>query len=61
MTAIQKNPHINKLQELVEEYNNTTNAITNMTPINVKQQRYTNFFVENKKFLNLKLDRSGCH
>ena len=56
MTAIQKNAHINKLQELVEEYNNTTNVITNMTPINVKQQRCMNFFVENKKFLNLKLD-----
>ena len=48
MTAISKNPHIDKLPELVEKYNNTINEMINTTPIDVKPQTHMDFFLKQK-------------
>ena len=48
MTAISKNAHIDKLPELVKEYNNTINEMKNTTSINVEPQTYMGFLVKNK-------------
>ena len=43
MTTISKNVHINKLDDIVNEYNNTKHRTTNMKPIDVKDNTYIDF------------------
>ena len=42
MTSISKNVHIDKLDDIVDEYNNTYHTIIKMKPINVKDNTYIN-------------------
>ena len=42
MTSISKNVYINKLDDIVNEYNNTYHTIIKMTPIDVKDNTYIN-------------------
>ena len=43
LTAISKNVHINKLDEMVNEYNNTYHRAIKMKPVDVKDNAYTDF------------------
>ena len=43
MTAISKNVYINKLDDIVNEYNNTYHRIIKMKPVNVKDNTYIDF------------------
>ena len=43
MTSISKNVYINKLDDIVNEYNNTKHRATNMKPIDVKDNTYIDF------------------
>ena len=54
MTAISKNVYIDKLDDLVNEYNNTYHRAIKMKPVDVKDNTYTDFEKE-VKTLNLKL------
>ena len=40
MTSISKNMYIDKLHDIVNEYNNTRHRITKMKPIDVKDNTY---------------------
>ena len=40
MTAVSKNAYIDKLDDIVNEYNNTYNRTTKMKPIEVKDNTY---------------------
>ena len=42
MTSISKNVYIDKLDDIVNEYNNTYHRTIKMKPINVKDNIYTN-------------------
>ena len=42
MTSISKNVYINKLDDIVNEYNNTYHSTTKMKPIDVKDNTYIN-------------------
>ena len=42
MTSISKNVYINKLNDIVDEYNNTYHTTIKMKPINVKDNTYIN-------------------
>ena len=42
MTSISKNVYINKLDDIVNEYNNTYQSTTKMKPIDVKDNTYVN-------------------
>ena len=42
MTSISKNVYINKLDDIVDEYNNTYHTTTKMKPIDVKDNTYIN-------------------
>ena len=56
MTSISKNVYINKLDDIVNEYNNTYHIKIKMKPIDVKDNTYIN--TSKKliiKILNLKL------
>ena len=56
MTAISKNVYIDKLDDIVNEYNNTYHRTIKMKPVDVKDHTYIDF--EEKlmiKILNLKL------
>ena len=56
MTSISKNVYIDKLDDIVKEYNNEYHSSIKMKPIDVKDNRYINFKKEiNNKILNLKL------
>ena len=56
MTSISKNVYIGKLDDIVNEYNNTYHRTIKMKPIDVKDNRYIDFDKEvNAKILNLKL------
>ena len=56
MTSISKNPYINKLDDIVDEYNNTCHTTIKMKPIDVKDNTYINTSKKiNYKDLNLKL------
>ena len=48
MTSISKNVYINKLDDIVEEYNNTYHRTIKMKPVDVKDDTYI-------EMLNLKL------
>ena len=43
MTSISKNVYINKLDDIVNEYNNTMHRTTKMKPIDVKDNMYIDF------------------
>ena len=43
MTAISKNVYITKLDEIVNEYNNTCHRIIKMKPVDVKNNTYIDF------------------
>ena len=59
MTSISKNVYIDKLDDIVDEYNNTYHATIKMKPIDVKDNTYINAKEMIKKLiikiLNLKL------
>ena len=56
MTSISKNVYIDKLDDIVDEYNNTYHATIKMKPIDVKDNTYINTSKEiNNKDPNLKL------
>ena len=42
MTSVSKNVHINKLDDIVNEYNNTYHTTIKMKPIDVKNNTYIN-------------------
>ena len=43
MTSISKNVYIDKLDDIVDEYNNTKHKTVKMKPIDVKDNTYTDF------------------
>ena len=43
MTSISKNVYIDKLDDIVNEYNNTKHITTKMKPIDVKDNTYMDF------------------
>ena len=47
MTSISENVYIDKLNEIVDEYNNTYHRTIKMRPVNVKSSTYIDFDVEN--------------
>ena len=56
MTSISKNVYIDKLDDIVDEYNNTYHRSIKMKPVDIKDNTYIDF--EKKlmiKILNLKL------
>ena len=56
MTSISKNVYINKLYDIVDEYNNTCQRTSKMKPVNVKDNAYNDSLKKLlKKILNLKL------
>ena len=56
MTSISKNVYIDKLDDIVDEYNNTYHTTIKMKPIDVKDNTYINTSKELiMKILNLKL------
>ena len=60
MTSISKNACIDKLDDIVNKYNNTYNSTIKMKPIDVKNNTYIGF--DKKaiiKILNLTLKRLG--
>ena len=46
MTAISKNVYIDKLDDIVNEYNNTYHKKIKMKPIDVKDNKYIDFTKE---------------
>ena len=56
MTSISKTVYIDKLDDIVDKYNNTYHSTIKMKPIDVKGNTYINTDKEvNDKILNLKL------
>ena len=56
ITSISKNVYIDKLDDIVDEYNNTYHTTIKMKPIDIKDNTYINANKEiNNKVLNLKL------
>ena len=56
MTSISKNVYIEKLDDIVNEYNNTHHRAIKMKPVDVKNNTYIDCNKEvNDKNLNLKL------
>ena len=56
MSSISKDVYIKKLNDIVNEYNNTYHRTIKMKPSDVKSSTYIDCGVENnKKTLNLKL------
>ena len=49
MTSISKNVYIDKLDDIVNKYNNTYHRIITMNPVNVNPSMYINFNKENNK------------
>ena len=43
MTLVSKNVYINKLDEIVDEYNNTYHRVIKMKPVDVKDNTYLDF------------------
>ena len=55
MTSISKTVYIDKLDDIVDKYNNTYHSTIKMKPIDVKDNTYINTDKEvNDKILNLK-------
>ena len=57
MTSISKNVYIDKLDDIVDKYNNTYHTTIKMKPIDVKDNTYINMLIKKLiiKVLNLKL------
>ena len=56
MTSMTKNVYTDKLDEIVNKYNNTYHSTIKLTPANVKVNTYVDFDKRiTKKILNLKL------
>ena len=59
MTSISKNGYIDKLDDIVNEYNNTYQRTIKMEPVNVKDNIYIYILILKKKLMikiiNLKL------
>ena len=56
MTSVSKNVYINKLDDIVNEYNNTYHRTINMKPVDVKGNTYVDSIKKLMiKILNLKL------
>ena len=56
MTSISKNVYIDKLDDIVNEYNNTYHRTIKMKPVDVKDNRYVDSKKKSMtKILNLKL------
>ena len=56
MTSISKNMYIDKLNDIVIEYNNTHHRTIKMKPVDVENNAYINFSKDiNDKILNFKL------
>lgn len=49
MAAVSKNVYINKLDEIVDKYNNTHHRTTKMKLAGVKVDTYIDFDIENDK------------
>ena len=47
MTSISKNVYIDKLDDIIDKYNNAYHRTVKITPINVKWSTYIDFGVEN--------------
>ena len=45
MTSVSKNVYIDKLGDIVDEYNNTYHKAIKMKPVDVKDNRYIEFFL----------------
>ena len=43
MTSVSKNVYINKLDDIVDEYNNTYDRKIKMKPVDVKDNKYIDF------------------
>ena len=52
MTSVPKNVYINKLDDIVGEYNNTYHRTIKMKPVDVKDNTYIDLMI---KIQNLKL------
>ena len=50
MTSVSKNVYIDKLDDIVDEYNNTYHTTINMKPIDVKDNKYINADNKDPKF-----------
>ena len=50
MTSMSKNLHIDKLDDIVNKYNNTYHSITKMKPVDVK----SNTYIDSSKAINNK-------
>ena len=56
MTLISKNVYVNKLDDIVKEYNNTYHTSIKIKPVDVKDNTYIGFKKKSViKILNLKL------
>ena len=56
MTSMTKNVYTDKLDEIVNKYNNTYHSTIKLTPANVKVNTYVDFDKRiTRKILNLKL------
>ena len=57
MTSISKNVYMDKLTDIVNEYNNTYHSTIKLNPVDVKLSTYIDFGIENnyKEIVNLNL------
>ena len=56
LTSVSKNVYIDKLDDIVDEYNNTYHRIIKMKPVRVKDNTYIDFKKEvNDKYLTFKV------
>ena len=57
MTSVLKNVYINKLDDIVNKYNNTYHSTIKMKPVDVKSNRYIDSNKEiDEKYPNFKID-----
>ena len=56
MTLISKNVYIDKLDDIVNKYNNTYHSTIKMKPVNVKSSSYIDFVIETNKDPKFKVD-----
>ena len=49
MTSISKNVYIDKLDDIINKYNNTYHRTIKMKPVDVKSSTYIDFNIENNK------------
>ena len=49
MTSVSKNVYLDKLDEIVNKYNNTYHSTIKMKPVDVKSSTYIDFNKENDK------------